>query len=517
MRSVTRDLSLPAKVVVVSFRFRPNPDDIHGGQDAFVHDLVRALVERGTQVEVVTFRGRDDAPEAISDGAIVHLVETPYSSRYSAHEAHRQGTWTLLQVMESYSDAVEAFLPTLRARARGPLVLLNQDIGEGRWVKSARRAGDTIVTFGHVFFSEFALEDLTLEELERMHRVAHFPRPLLAFGRWVLGHPDAKARLERVARFFRHPELTRVLPGPARAALLGERAAFQHAQHVLLPSEVMRRKVLEIYPRPDPEGVQVAPWGVQLAPAGEDQVEAVAARLGIGPDDRVLVTMSRLSPDKRLDQLLSAVELLEARAPALVEGLVVVVCGRPSFFDDEVYARGLRAQAARLQKVKVVFPGFVRGVERTAHLKLAVSSPTGPRASSDPQRRRGGHFVQVGRYEAFGLGIAEALSLGIPVLTSDTDGANEILARRRGPEVDQAAEIVRPRGEQHFTAALSAAIERALVDEQHQAAARAARAVGAHFHFEATLQSLSAVLAPTRRGTRRAPPRRASSATLRAF
>lgn len=496
-------LPLPARVVVVSFRFRPNPDDIHGGQDAFVHDLVRELKERGTTVEVVTFRGKDDAPQAICDGARVHLLETRHSPLLTAHEAHRQGTWQLLEVMEAYSDAVERFLSELRARWRGPLLLLNQDIGEARWVRSARLAGDTIVTFAHVFFSEFALEDLTLAELERMHRVARFPLPMLAFGRLLLSRPDARRQLERTARYFRRPELGRLLPGPARAALAGERAAFVDAQHVLFPSAVMRQKVAATYPRPDPNAWSLAPWGVHLTPPAEDQVAQTAAALGIGDDDQVLVTMSRLSPDKRLDRLLEAVRLLELRAPELAKRLVLVICGRPSFFQDESYARGLYAQAAQLKRAKVVFPGFLRGGARTAHLLLAGLGPEGPQAFDLATPGRRGRFVQIGRYEAFGLGIAEALSLGIPVITSDTDGAREILDRERCPEAHAAAEIVRPMGDESFELALSRSIERTLGDDRQLGAARAARTVGAHFRWESTLQHLAKTLTPASSGRTR--------------
>ncbi len=53
---------------------------------------------------------------------------------------------------------------------------------------------------------------------------------------------------------------------------------------------------------------------------------------------------------------------------------------------------------------------------RSAHLALAAGR---------------GLFLQVGRCEAFGLGIAEALRFSIPVLASDTDGPREILSGSR--------------------------------------------------------------------------------------
>jgi len=461
---------LPSRVVVVSFRFRPNRDDIHGGQDAFVHDLVRELRARGTAVDVITFRGRDDAEEAISDGARVHLLETPYSAELTAHEAHQRGTWRLLEVMESYSNAVERFLPKLRARIGGPLTILSHDIAEARWVRGARRAGDRIVTFGHVFFSEFALEDLTSAELERMHARAHFPLPLLTIGRMLLRRSDARQQLERAARVFRRPELLALLPGPARAALAGERSAFVDAHRVLLPARAMLEKVAAAYPRADADrALSVAPWGIGLSSATEDDVATLARKYAIDEGDRVLVTMSRLSPDKRIDALLTALKRVEEIAPALAKKTVVVLCGRPSFLEDHAYQRALIEQAKTLQHARVVFAGFQRGVDRTAHLRL------------------GTRFVQIGRYEAFGLGIAEALSLGLPAITSDTDGAREIL----GSDT-QAAHVVRGAPfEESLAHAIVTELGGARRDELRESAARR---IGQRFAWGGTIDAISGAI-----------------------
>jgi glycosyltransferase involved in cell wall biosynthesis len=503
---IERPISLPQRVVVVSFRFRPNPNDIHGGQDAFVHDLVRELRHRGTQVDVITFRGRDDAAEAIVDGARVHLLETRFSDQLTAHEAHQRGTWKLLEVMDAYATAVERFLPILRARRGGPLLLLNHDIAEARWVRSARLSGDRIITFAHVLFSEFALADLDLAEFERMHQTAHFPLPVRAIGRLILGRTDARQHLERAAKILRSTELFRLLPGPARAALEGERSAFVDAHHVLFPAETIRQKVAATYPRDDAaRALRVAPWGVELSPVAPEEVGRVAQSLGIDDHDRVLVTMSRISPDKQLDVLVRALAKVEAIAPQLADRTVAVICGRPTFFEDRVFLRALEAEAAKLRRVRVRFAGYQRGPSRTAHLELAAHN--------------GGRFVQVGRYEAFGLGIAEALSLGIPAITSDTDGAREILDPSRCPAAPEAAAVVRPRAHESTEDALARTIVAELEKEPSDRAEIAARRVGARFNWSSTLEALAdsmVAIAPELVATAPAAlPRRASSATRR--
>jgi glycosyltransferase involved in cell wall biosynthesis len=491
------DERLPERIVIVSFRFRPNPDDIHGGQDVFVHGLLRALVARGAAVEVVTFRGRDDAPEAIVEGARVHLLETPHSSGVSAHEAHRRGTWPLLEVMAAYSSAVERFLPQLRARQGGrPLVIFSHDIAEAGWVRSARLAGDHVITFAHVLFTEFALHDLTLEEFERMNDCARFPIHVRALGRLILSKRSGRRYLDWGARAMQRTAFFSMLPGASRAALEGEHAAFMDAERVLFPSVTMRQKVIERYAREDADrALQVAPWGIDLAPVSRSEVEALAAKLGVASEDRVLVTMSRISPDKRIDALIAALARVDAGDAAFAKKVVAVICGRPTFLDDHAYEARLVEQAKRLRHVRVVFAGYQRGPSRTAHLELAS--------------RRFGRFVQVGRYEAFGLGIAEALSRGIPAITSDTDGARVILDPERSEAVEEAASIVTPRAGEPFDVALSRAIEDEL-SGRSQRSSRVAERIAERFTWDATLAAVSKAVGAIAPELRRRQTRAAS-------
>jgi glycosyltransferase involved in cell wall biosynthesis len=470
--------TLPDRMVVVSFRFRPNPDDIHGGQDVFVHGLIRALRAQGVAVDVVTFKGRDDAREAIVEGARVHLLETPHSDQLTAHEAHQQGTWRLLEVMAEYSAAVERFLPALRARAGGrPLVILSNDIAEAGWVRRARAAGDRVITFAHVLFTEFALHDLTLEEFERMNTAARFSFPVRALGRFVLTQKEGRRFLDRAARAMQRSSFYSVLPGPSRAALEGEHAAFVEADRVLFPSEAMLNKVTARYERSDAtDAFRVAPWGIDLAPTAPDAVTTLARRLGISDTDRVLVTMSRLSPDKRIDAIIAALARVEDEDPSLAKRTVAVICGRPTFLDDRAYEVRLKREAARLRHVRVIFAGYQRGQSRTAHLDLAA--------------RSAGRFLQVGRYEAFGLGIVEALSRGVPAITSDTDGARTILDARRTPDARGSGVIVDEPIEQ--------SLARAIMDElsgRSMRSSAAAKRVAERFTWDAVLREVEDTLA----------------------
>jgi len=248
----------------------------------------------------------------------------------------------------------------------------------------------------------------------------------------------------------------------------------------------MADKVRVTYPRPDADrAYRVAPWAVELDACTPDRVGALRERLGIGARSRVLVTMSRISPDKRLDAVARALLRLERETPALCDDLHWVVCGRPSFFDDEAYLGALRDLVLGLRKVHVHFQGFLRGPERTAHLQLAAREPIAGAPA--------GLFVQVGRYEAFGLGLVEAMRCGVPVLASDTDGPRELLAGRDGA-TRGAGLLVHERALEPFDEALARALRRAF-EGGAGLRSEAATTLGARYDWSATLVALERALA----------------------
>lgn len=170
--------------------------------------------------------------------------------------------------------------------------------------------------------------------------------------------------------------------------------AARHCRHLVVPSLRMKSILHECYPDMPGQRVQVVPWGSpMIAPAAAD-VAAARARLseewGLRPGEPLLVTLSRISPEKSQDALL--------RALRDAEGLTVAIVGAPSYMMGQRFLAHLQRLASGLRKVRVLFPGHLGGAEKRAALELASI------------------FVVCSRHESYGLTIMEAMAAGCPIV-----------------------------------------------------------------------------------------------------
>lgn len=134
----------------------------------------------------------------------------------------------------------------------------------------------------------------------------------------------------------------------------------------------------------------VIPLGVSLPFSGSSSVREKFKL----PDDRpILLFMSRIDPKKGLDLLLPALENLDRDFHFVLAG------GNPQDPNYEAAIRD-RIQSSPL-KDKTSIVGFVTGAEKTALLEAADL------------------FVLPSYYENFGIAVAEAMSVGTPVVISD--------------------------------------------------------------------------------------------------
>jgi glycosyltransferase involved in cell wall biosynthesis len=176
--------------------------------------------------------------------------------------------------------------------------------------------------------------------------------------------------------------------------------------------------------------------------------------------ERLVVSLGRLEPYKRLDLLLAAWPRVLAEVPSAQ--LAIVGRGQEE--------SRLHALAARLGLLRsVTFAGFVTDAEKVAWLQRAAL------------------LVQVSRKEGWGLTVTEAYACGTPVVASDVpglsdsvqDGVTGLLVRQARP------------------AALAAAITKLLADEEaRQHMSCRALAWSAYFDWE---ESASAVLRAAQR------------------
>ena len=139
------------------------------------------------------------------------------------------------------------------------------------------------------------------------------------------------------------------------------------------------------------------------------------------------------------------------------------MCGVAGYRHAKSYETRVKERAKKLKKVRVIFPGYVYGLEKQAHFRLANL------------------YVFPSRYESYGLTLMEALRAGLPVVASHTDGTEHLVRKEFG-------ELLPPAAEGDIPALLKHAIQRMVADPEKL------RAMGqqAEIYAEANLFSKTA-------------------------
>lgn len=293
-------------------------------------------------------------------------------------------------------------------------------------------AGGELVQFGERAYARFCRE---FESASTAEILRHDPADVVVLANDVSEGPDFSrlgARGYRVftiyhvdvvayvsaiyGRGWLAPETTvrwyRRMRGwmPDVAGLIWDKqeASVRHSRGLIVPSPGMREVLLRCYPWCVPEKIHVLPWG-NWNPDEPGDPEPLRHEFGVPPEARVLLTLSRISPEKGQNQLLEALLEWESRQDFPQHPLWLFVCGDAAFMQGQRFLEKLRGLAARLKRTRVVFPGYVTGARKRAFFALADL------------------YVFPSRHESYGLTLLEALAAGLPAVCVDTAGARSVM------------------------------------------------------------------------------------------
>lgn len=194
-------------------------------------------------------------------------------------------------------------------------------------------------------------------------------------------------------------------------AVARERTALRRARLVIANSEATRTAIIERI-GVAAERVHTVYYGIDaqaFGPIGEE--ERASARAELGLDERPAVAFVGALGDHRkgFDTLFAAWERLTARSSWDVDLVVVGTGADLPDWRERARARGLDR--------RIRFLGFRKDVPRVLAACDALVAPT--------------------RYEAFGLGVAEALARGLPAIVSAGAGVAELYPQAlRGMLID---------------------------------------------------------------------------------
>jgi glycosyltransferase involved in cell wall biosynthesis len=245
-------------------------------------------------------------------------------------------------------------------------VVLSNDISEGPDFGALGERGYRIVTIFHVdvveYFTRFYLHG------------------------WI--------RPETAARFHWFG----FMPGMLRLVFEKQYQCVRYSARIVVPSAPMKETILRCYPWCAAEKIVVLPWGnISTYNAARPAV----APYHISDGEIVIITLSRLSPEKGIERLLAALPYVDAHG----KKLRVFICGGAAYMKGRAYEQKLRRLAKKVTTARVEFTGHVVGAEKASLLQRADI------------------FVSPSRHESYGLTIAEALAAGCRVISHSHYGA----------------------------------------------------------------------------------------------
>jgi glycosyltransferase involved in cell wall biosynthesis len=226
-------------------------------------------------------------------------------------------------------------------------------------------------------------------------------------------------RPETTVRWY--GRLRRVMPAITRLIWDKQESSVRHSRGLIVPSQGMKDVLLRCYPECPPQKIHVLPWGVWDDGASGDPAP-LREEFGIPPSARVLLTLSRISPEKGQDLLLEALLAWEQCPDYPSEPLWLFVCGDAAYMQGRRFLAKLKRLAGRLRRTRVVFPGHVTGERKRGFLALADL------------------YIFPSRHESYGLTLLEALAAGLPAVCVDHHGARDVMNEKFG-ELVPASEL----------------------------------------------------------------------------
>lgn len=221
-------------------------------------------------------------------------------------------------------------------------------------------------------------------------------------------------RPETTVKWYRH--LHWALPSITKLIWEKQEASVRYSRGLIMPSEGMKEVMLRCYPECPGTKIHVIPWGVREPGVAGDAV-ALRSEYGVPGGARILLTLSRISPEKGQDLLLEKLLAWEQSPDYPRDPLWLFICGDAAFMQGMRFLEKLRSLAAKLKKTRVIFPGYVTGDRKKAFFALADL------------------YVFPSRHESYGLTLLEALASGVAAVCLDHSGARGVMREEFGAVV----------------------------------------------------------------------------------
>lgn len=185
-------------------------------------------------------------------------------------------------------------------------------------------------------------------------------------------------------------------------------SGLRRAARIIAVSQSTKRDLQRLFAVPEGK-IRVIYEGVEMAPPHEEGLEREPVLKRLGLEKPYLLFLGTIEPRKNVDGLVRAYASLAERFPKLVDGIELVIAGavgwraEATLKDVEAANRRFGTKGPRVRLI-----GYVEAEDKLPLMAHALA------------------FVFPSRYEGFGLPVLEAMSLGVPVISSNVSSIPEI-------------------------------------------------------------------------------------------
>ena len=270
-------------------------------------------------------------------------------------------------------------------------VVIVNDISEGPDLERLKKAGYPVISIWHVDVVDY-------------------------FNKLYLKSLVAPSKVTAVYEALRSAKLSAAVPDVLKLVFEKQRETVKHSDLIVLPSSSMAETIRRCYGKWFEPKFLIQPWGA-IGPwrkADPGRVAALRKHYQISDDTDVVLTLSRISPEKGIHHLIEAMERYEDRSK---RDVVLLINGEAAFMMGQAYMAKVRAAARKLKRTRCFFPGYLSAEDKPEFFALADL------------------FVSPSIHESYGLNIVEALRAGLPVLAHDHYGVKDILKDEYGLRV----------------------------------------------------------------------------------
>lgn len=266
--------------------------------------------------------------------------------------------------------------------------VVTNDISEGPQLEKLQKAGYRTMTLVHVDVAQF-VNTLYLKD--------RIPTHFLTAG-W---------------RVLREIGVTALIPDLIHLIFEKQEAAYRFSDAIVVPTSKMKAIILQCYPDLDPAKIHVVPWGDPSAlfydqPLSPTEMDQWRHSQKIAPNDFLVLTLSRISPEKGIDRLLRGLIELEKIQGAEASRIHVRIAGDAAYMDGPRTKKLLLNLIEKLQWIDVQWLGYLTGKEKTVAFRACDL------------------YAFCSYHESYGLTLAEAQSQGCTCLVSQEVAANGV-------------------------------------------------------------------------------------------